>query len=85
MRRFNKFFAKKDKAEDPSPVSEPTDLASLSATELMSLVGKYEDELRKAHAALQTATEEKDRATQDAAARTEESKLYKELAEVVRS
>ena len=85
MKRFNKLFAKKDRADDhvAAAAIDSSTLASMSASDLCTLIYKYDEELKRINPILLTTIEERDKALSDSQKRSEESTLYKHLAEVL--
>ena len=83
MKRFNKFFAKKERSDEHSTPIDFSSLSSMPTSDLVSLIYKYDEELKRLNPLLATATEDRDKAQSDAQRRAEESKLYKNLAEVM--
>jgi len=80
MKRLNKFFAKKEREDHMSP-PEPTTLANQSPSELCALIYRYDEELKRLNPLVFALQEERDKALSASQKHSEESTLYKQLAE----
>ena len=78
MKRLNKLFAKKEKDEH---TQEPVPLSSMTNNELCAIIYRYDEELKRLNPQLLSLQEERDKALSSAHKHSEESSLYKQLAE----
>ena len=86
MKKLNKLFSKKGKAEgEPKPqytVTNSTSLATMSTQELCGIIFKYDDEVKRLNGLVSSLTQEKEAVSASSLKAEEEVKLYKEHSEV---